>query len=312
MKGSGQASERKASPILDDLITSLPSIRDHHTPGTGLYNLLKRVARREVESLFSDKEIRSREMKPFGELIFPFHKMGVVDSLNLFDLDELILFSFYWTNRKRYKHVLDIGANIGLHSIILNRCGFEVTAYEPDPQHFQVLERNLNLNGCSDVRTVNSAVSSRSGTMEFIRILGNTTGSHLAGSKPNPYGDLERFPVRVEAIETVISGADLIKLDAEGHEKEILIAMNRDHWLKTDALVEVGSEPNAIAIFNHFKRLGINLFSQKTNWDLVCDVRHMPASYHDGTLFISSKTDVPWSEAETPSNGAFTQRRRRS
>jgi len=312
MKGSSQASERKASPVLDDLIATLPSIRDHHAPGTGLYNLLKRVARREVESLFSDEEIRPREMKPFGEVILPYHKMGVVDSLNLFDMDELILFSFYWSNRKRYKHVLDIGANIGLHSIILNRCGFEVTAYEPDPQHFQILERNLNLNGCSNVRTVNSAVSSRLGTMEFVRILGNTTGSHLAGSKPNPYGELERFPVRVDAIGTLISGIDLMKLDAEGHEKEILLATNRDHWLKTDALVEVGSEPNAVAIFNHFKQLGTNLFSQKTNWDLVREIHHMPTSYRDGTLFISCKAEVPWPEAEAPSNEAFTQRSRRS
>lgn len=282
------------SAILESLFLALPSLSSQHDRGSKVYDLLRQVARSEVERLFSDQGAPARDFSPFGDLIFPYHKMGAVDSLNLFDLDELIIFSFYWVNRNRYRRVLDIGANIGLHSIILNKCGFEVRSYEPDPQHFEILHRNLGLNDCSNVQAVNAAVSSVTGAMEFVRVLGNMTGSHLAGSKSNPYGHLERFPVNVESIEPVITWADLIKLDAEGHEKEILLATKRDHWLTTDALVEVENKSNAVAIFEHLMTLDIRLFSQKTNWQPVRNVDDVPTSYREGTLFVTCKGEMPW------------------
>ena len=283
-----------STSILESLLLALPSLCGQHAPGSEVYTLLKQVARREVEDLFNEHEPKVREFKPFGELVLPYHKMGATDSLNLFDLDELIIFSFYWINRKRYRRVLDAGANIGLHSIILSKCGFEVRAYEPDPKHFEILQRNLALNNCSNVQTFNAALSIRAGEMEFVRVLGNTLGSHLAGSKANPYGDLERFPVKVETFEPLITWADLIKLDVEGHEKEILLATNRTHWLNTDALVEVENENNAASIYEHFTALGVHLFSQKTNWQLVHDVDDMPTSYREGTLFVTCKSEMPW------------------
>src|SRR5215831_87156 len=102
--------------ILEKLFLALPSVSYEHAPSSKLCAFLKPVARREIENLFYNKDIQANEFKPFGNLVFPYHQMGAVDSLNLFDLDELIIFSFYWLNRQRYQRVLDIGANIGLHS----------------------------------------------------------------------------------------------------------------------------------------------------------------------------------------------------
>lgn len=297
-----------ASVLLDALLQCLPAVWNHHAPSTKLHALLKQVARREVEKLFSSSGEKARELKPFGAIIFPYHGMGAVDSLNLFDLDELIIFSFYWVNRERYRRVLDIGANIGLHSIILSRCGYEVQAYEPDPQHFEILRRNLALNRCVDVKAFKEAVSSRDGEMEFVRVLGNTTGSHLVGSKPHPYGDLERFPVRIKSIDSLIAWADLIKLDVEGHENEILLATERDQWLDTDALVEVATESNATSIYDYFIQLGIGLFSQKKNWQRVRDICDMPMSYREGTLFITCKDEINWRDGCASRFGTWVER----
>ncbi|MBI1910253.1 MAG: FkbM family methyltransferase [Deltaproteobacteria bacterium] len=252
--------------------------------------------RKEIEGLFSNAEpCVSKTFSPFGELIFPYVRMGAIDSLDLFGMDELIIFSFYWTNRHLYKRVVDIGANIGLHSILLSKCGFTIRSYEPDPDTYKKLRKNLELNKCAHVEAINAAVSSTKGTCEFTRVLGNTTGSHLTGSKPNPYGDLERFPVTVESIEPLIEWADLMKIDAEGHEKEILLATKNDQWQKTDALVEIGNEGNAKAVFDHFNKIKINLFAQKTNWKRVTKINDMPMSHRDGTLFISRRSETPWS-----------------
>lgn len=280
--------------VLETLMDALPEIYYQHSPGSNTYRFLKQVARQEVERMFADPEPHPVDFLPFGSLTLPYHRMGAVDSLNLFDLDELIIFSYYWLNRGRYRRVADIGANIGLHSILLCKCGFEVRAYEPDPQHFAVLERNLELNQCQSVEVHNVAVSSRIGEMEFVRVLGNTTGSHLAGSKLNPYGQLERFPVSMESFESIIEWADLIKLDAEGHEKEIVLASRHEHWLDTDALIEVENPDNGAALFDHLRPLGVNLFSQKTGWGRVEEFVDMPNSYREGTLFISCKAEMPW------------------
>ncbi len=280
--------------LLEEIILILPGIKDQHARSERKYNELKDRIRGEVEDIFADVEPTAKPFSPFGELVFPYHKMGAIDSLNLFDLDELIIFSFYWLNRKRYKKVADIGANIGLHSIILSKCGYEVRCYEPDPQHFEIIKRNLSLNKAKNVEPINAAVSAEDGTLEFIRVLGNTTGSHIAGAKDNPYGELDKFPVEVKAIGQIMEWSDLIKLDAEGHEKEILLATTKEHWMKTDAIIEVENSDNAKTLYEFFEGIGINMFSQKLNWQMVKDVQDMPVGYREGSLFVTAKRNMPW------------------
>jgi hypothetical protein len=152
------------------------------------------------------------------------------------------------------------------------------------------------LNQSANVTVFENAISDKPGTLEFIRVLGNTTGSHLAGAKLNPYGQLERFPVNVLSIESVMSNVDFIKLDAEGQEKLILLATDSNHWKTTDMILEVGSSENALGIFSHMNEIGVNLFSQKLNWNKVTSVEGMPNSYKEGSLFISAKSSMIWSE----------------
>jgi FkbM family methyltransferase len=284
--------EKKA--LFEQLILTLPDIKDRHARGSSIYELLALVANQEVISRFLTTENKERYFGPFGYIVFPYHKMGSIDSIDLFGLDELIIFSFYWKNRNNYQHVVDIGANIGLHSLVLSRCGFKVISYEPDPIHFELLMNNLNINKCDKIEARQAAVSKSDGEAEFIRVLGNTTGSHLSGAKENPYGDLDKFTVKIESIKSSIEWADFIKIDAEGHENEILSATKPQHWDHCDAIVEVGSEKNAIAIFELFNEYGVNLFAQKLNWERVCNIEEMPISYKEGSLFISRKDNMPW------------------
>lgn len=280
--------------LMEDIFLTLPTVTTHHKPGSKLYALLRKISRQEIETLFSGSDEAERNFEPFGALIFPYFKMGAIDSLNLFDMDELIIFSFYLTNRQYYNRFLDIGANIGLHSILGEKCGFDVRSYEPDPFHFERFKKNIEINKCKHIKAFNAAVSSKSGKAEFIRVLGNTTASHLSGSKKDPYGDLEKFTVDVESIANLMAWADLVKIDAEGHEKEILLATTREQWLDTDAIVEIENEQNAEAVYNHLNSLEINLFPQKIRWERAVKCDDLPKSYHDGSLFITAKDSMPW------------------
>jgi len=282
--------------LINQIIEVVPEVTMHHSRCSNLYKILDNAAKTCVKnSKLSSEDNTAINIGNFGSLIFPYFKMGAIDSLDLFGLDELIIFSFYWANRNRYKATADIGANLGIHSIMMSRCDFDVVAYEPDPTHLKILKRNLDLNAIKNTKVEEKAVSDKPGKLEFIRVLGNTTGNHLAGAKPSPYGDLETFEVDVESIEVIMSNSDFVKIDAEGQEKVILLATNSKHWESTDAIVEVGTSDNALAIFNHFNSLGVNLFSQKINWKKVIHLDDMPVSYNEGSLFISTKLTMPWS-----------------
>lgn len=280
---------------VENLISKLPTMCDRHAPGSSDYESLRESTKALMRELFSDPSDTAKPFGPFGELIFPYYKMGAIDSVDLFGLDEIVLFSFYWVNRHRYRRVLDIGANIGLHSIIMARCGFSVRSFEPDPMIFARLNRNLVLNSITTVATKNTAISDRPGAKEFTRVLGNLTGSHLSGAKETVYGEVERFSVSVESIVEHAKWADFAKIDAEGHEAEILLGVPSDCWKTLDSMVEIGNEKSAVRIFDGFAAdRGVRLFCQKNSWRRVTKLEDMPTNYRDGSLFITSKDHVPF------------------
>jgi FkbM family methyltransferase len=280
-------------PGIDLIFAALAERPELHARSTAIYQLCKATARPAVEQLFSSTERSAQPFGPFGSLSMPYTEMGAINSLDLFGLDELIIFAFYNANRTRYSRVLDIGANLGLHSIVMARCGFSVQAFEPDPWHYGLLSDNLAANGASTVTAFKEAVSISDGEAKFVRVLGNTTGSHLAGSK-NSYGEKELFTVPTRAVQPLFKWANLAKIDAEGHEKELLLAATTEIMQELDIVVEIGNPENAKAVFGHFQSIGIGMYAQKMGWGRVQRVTDVPTSHREGSLFISAKPAMPW------------------
>lgn len=204
--------------------------------------------------------------------------MGAVSSDDL--LKETVIFDFYERNAKRYKKALDVGANIGIHSILMARCGWEVKAFEPDPQHFTQLKRNLKRSSVT-VEAFEAAVSTQDGEAQFVRVLGNTTANHIYGSR-SFYGPMEIITVKTVDCRPLFDWADFAKIDCEGHEAEILLHLQKI----PDILVEIGNPENARRIFEHFTGLLIPIWSQKTNWQQVRTLDQMPTHYKEGSLFV--------------------------
>ena len=295
MLGALSPRDVSAADVLSNLLETLPRMTSRHVPGTPEYNQLKVSARLAAQRVFGPGCANTATFGPYGTLRLTYHKMGAIDSVDLFGLDELIIFSYYWRNRNRYRRVADVGANIGLHSILLARCGYEVRSYEPDPQHCTNIRQNLECNGESaKVNLIEAAVSSQPGRAQFLRLLGNTTGSHLAGAKQNPYGEIDRFDVELRPIDEIMTWADFVKIDAEGHECQILTATTAAHWDGTDAMVEIGGRENAEKVFAHLSKLGVNMFPQRLAWGRARSAEDLPNSYHDGSLFISRRDEMSW------------------
>ena len=87
-----------------------------------------------------------------GDITLPNFAMGNISTIDLFGLDELIIFSYYrQVANSSTNKALDLGANIGLHSLVLARLGYEVTSYEPDPLHAQQFLANQKLNNVINI-----------------------------------------------------------------------------------------------------------------------------------------------------------------
>lgn len=222
---------------------------------------------------------------PFGELHFPYVKMGRIDSLDLFGTTELIIFAFYFHNRFRYKKVLDIGANIGLHSILMDRLKWEVKAFEPDFQHYEWLTTNLARNSAFHVKPHMAAVHTHSGEATFIRVLNNLTGNHLEGFKDS-YGPTEKTIVPIVDCRPLFDWADFAKIDCEGNEAELLLTTTQKQMKHLDIIAEVRNEENARRILEHFDKLEVPIWTQKNGWYKATGLSHMPHINREGSIFI--------------------------
>lgn len=223
-------------------------------------------------------------------LYIPFTRMGAVTSHDLFEPREQALFDLYeaMAATGRYSRALDIGANIGVHTLLMARHGWEVRAYEPDPKHYRELwanvHRNLDGRGHGEVQAFKAAVSTATGVADFVRVLGNTTASHLRGAR-DFHGDVERFHVSTVDGRLLWGWADFAKIDCEGHEAALLCTVTDE---ACDFLVEVGSADNAKAIYEHFsgKR---PMWAQGLDWAKVTGLDQMPTHYSHGSLFIGER-----------------------
>jgi len=133
---------------------------------------------------------------------------------------------------------LDIGANIGYFSVVASTlvgASGKVIAYEPDEKNFRLLEKNIAVNGLTNTRLFNAAVSDRSSS-GYIYLCEDNEGDH----RIYDCGEgRERTGIEIvhgnDHIPRVTDRLDFIKIDTQGSEAHILRGMdkviqaNKDH-----------------------------------------------------------------------------------
>ena len=126
--------------------------------------------------------------------------------------------------------VLDIGANVGLYSLlgsqIVGSSG-RIFAFEPNPKTCGVLRQNLELNGCANVDCAQVALSNKSGTVS-LAIPDEVQAKYAYGdsylsmypeeSKNGEVGGVPCMKLDVFLKENGIDYVDVIKIDVEGAE----------------------------------------------------------------------------------------------
>jgi FkbM family methyltransferase len=122
---------------------------------------------------------------------------------------------------------LDIGANIGNHTLFFSRFFARVIAFEPNPIACTLLNLNLSLNGVSNVEVHTVGLSNAAGTAHLSVCRDNLGASrlrHLAERSPaflsRVASDVEIKLVRGDSIIDSRMPVGFVKIDVEGHECE--------------------------------------------------------------------------------------------
>lgn len=129
--------------------------------------------------------------------------------------------------------VFDIGANFGLFTKFLSQVAGEtgrVFAFEPGPQMFDVLSRNVSRSCFANVHLHQTALSDRRGELNFYipRRSDGTLNFYEATLEKSLSGDrCESFAVETVPLDSFVESqgierVDFIKCDVEGHEIDVL------------------------------------------------------------------------------------------
>ena len=117
---------------------------------------------------------------------------------------------------------IDIGANLGWYSVLLNRIsesGSTIFAFEPDPNNFELLEFNLTKNDCSNVKAFNKAASDKNETLSLYKYPEKNRGRHSL----LPQKNAQKVDVSAVSLDAFLdaelhSKVKFIKIDIEGYE----------------------------------------------------------------------------------------------
>ncbi len=122
---------------------------------------------------------------------------------------------------------LDIGAHIGMYSILMARSGASVYAFEPFPSTFELLSRNIRENRV-DVRAFPLACSDSTGESQIFVPVDDDLGPAFVPTQIGGRGS--GIPVQTARADDLVPESavvGLVKMDIEGGEPRALRGMER-------------------------------------------------------------------------------------
>jgi FkbM family methyltransferase len=160
--------------------------------------------------------------------------------------------------------VVDIGANIGYHTLIFAKLvgpNGKVFAFEPEPTNFRLLEKNVSVNGYSNVTLEQKGVSNRN---EKKKLYLNRwhSGFHTI-YKSEQRANLDTVEIETVSLDDYFSNyrgkVDFIKMDIEGSEITALEGMQTILQRQNNIKLLVAFNPSAILQYGYKPEQQIDL-----------------------------------------------------
>lgn len=139
-----------------------------------------------------------------------------INSFGLYEKEHLEFISQGFT-RSTYEHLLDIGANIGNHSVYLQSYFAKCSCFEVDPETRRILE--LNTKKFDNIFIYDFGLGSSEGEL----ILTRNNYNNLGGNSLTQEKVIDGIKVRVYTLDHLkFEDISFIKMDVEGYEEHVL------------------------------------------------------------------------------------------
>ncbi|MBI5623647.1 MAG: FkbM family methyltransferase [Elusimicrobia bacterium] len=188
------------------------------SPAQAAFLALARLGQARFESTLSVDGHRITAGTSDRALALLLHRLGLVDTAEKRYLAETV---------RPGMTCLDIGANIGIYTLYLARLAGpsgRVIAFEPEPENFALLRKNIIANRYGNVECVPKAVSDRAGSAS-LGFCEENRGDHRLGAAGRRAVPVET--VRVDDYFPPASRVDVIKMDIQGSELAAMEGMRR-------------------------------------------------------------------------------------
>lgn len=132
-------------------------------------------------------------------------------------LKEIFIDKIYSQRLPDHPYIIDCGANIGLSVIYMKKQypDAEIVAFEPDNQNFEILTKNIEAGGYSNIILKKEAVWIENTKIHFSST--GTTDSHIS---PQNADSVEVTAIRLKDLFT--RKIDFLKIDIEGAEFQVI------------------------------------------------------------------------------------------
>ncbi len=124
---------------------------------------------------------------------------------------------------QKHSVILDIGANIGNHSICWCKNASKIYAFEPQTDNFKLLTANILDNNINNVFTINKCVGKNASKATISFIDDKNMGSTSFKYDEEATNFIEVTSVDIFVEENNINKIDFIKIDTEGFEIDVLL-----------------------------------------------------------------------------------------
>lgn len=188
--------------------------------------------------------------------------------------------------------ILDIGANIGITSVLfsLRFPDRTILAFEPEPVNLKVLHKTLRFFKCPNVKIIPIALGEKSGEVEFVlpvvdkvRLQGL---GHVVHSSITHFNDGVKSTVSMSTLDIECAGIKHIagiKLDVENYENYV-IEGGSNVLKRTSPIIicELWDTSNKALTFQKVKSLGYSLFAlRESSLQIIA-----PESPNEGHYFF--------------------------
>lgn len=143
------------------------------------------------------------------------------------------------------KTMLDIGGNIGQHSLLLAPYCKQIYAFEPIPAVYNSFRNSIKANNYKNIILQNTAIGFKKEKKLFNFVLDNAGASSFSEIKGRGISQIE---VRIDTLKNVLPeniSFDVVKIDVEGHEAVVILG-NKEIFMKNRPIIFMEFSPTSI------------------------------------------------------------------